>query len=257
MNYNYHTHTFRCHHASGTEREYIENAIQMGIKTLGFADHTPQLFPGDYYSDFRMRPEELEEYVSTLVALREEYKDQITIKIGLETEYYPQLFGKLRDFIRGAGIDYMILGQHFLDNEYDTHFYSADASRGEELLAHYTSQVLEGLQTGCFTYLAHPDLPRFDGDDAVYEKYMRPFCEEIRKLHLPLEVNFLGMMAHRHYPCEKFFRIAADVGNDIVLGIDAHSADSILRQDILEEALAFCAKFDLHPLNDVVLRSPV
>ena len=28
MNYNYHTHTFRCHHATGTEREYIEEAIK-------------------------------------------------------------------------------------------------------------------------------------------------------------------------------------------------------------------------------------
>ena len=25
---NYHTHTFRCHHANGTEREYIEQAIE-------------------------------------------------------------------------------------------------------------------------------------------------------------------------------------------------------------------------------------
>ena len=37
---NYHTHTWRCHHADGTEREYVENAIAAGIKILGFSDHT-------------------------------------------------------------------------------------------------------------------------------------------------------------------------------------------------------------------------
>lgn len=28
---NYHTHTVRCHHAKGTEREYIEHAIEQGL----------------------------------------------------------------------------------------------------------------------------------------------------------------------------------------------------------------------------------
>ncbi len=32
---NYHTHTPRCHHAGGSEREYIENAIKAGFCELG------------------------------------------------------------------------------------------------------------------------------------------------------------------------------------------------------------------------------
>ena len=51
---NYHTHTFRCHHANGTEREYIEQAIERGLHTLGFSDHAPMPFEGDYYSTYRM-----------------------------------------------------------------------------------------------------------------------------------------------------------------------------------------------------------
>lgn len=38
---NFHTHTFRCHHAVGQDREYVEKAIEQGIKTLGFSDHSP------------------------------------------------------------------------------------------------------------------------------------------------------------------------------------------------------------------------
>lgn len=33
---NYHTHTWRCRHADGTEREYVERAIEGGLKILGF-----------------------------------------------------------------------------------------------------------------------------------------------------------------------------------------------------------------------------
>lgn len=33
---NYHTHTWRCRHADGTEREYVERTIEGGLKILGF-----------------------------------------------------------------------------------------------------------------------------------------------------------------------------------------------------------------------------
>ena len=76
---NYHTHTPRCNHAQGSEREYIEKAIEQGFSVLGFSDHTPQPYPKDFVSSIRMGMDEIEEYTSTLVALREEYKDRIKI----------------------------------------------------------------------------------------------------------------------------------------------------------------------------------
>ena len=39
---------------------------------------------------------------------------------------------------------------------------------------------------------------------------------------VPLELNFLGIRTGRHYPALPFFKIAAEVGNDIVFGADAH-----------------------------------
>ena len=45
MLHNYHSHTFRNHHAVGTEREYIEAAIAGGYQTLGFSEHAPYQFP--------------------------------------------------------------------------------------------------------------------------------------------------------------------------------------------------------------------
>ena len=45
MQENYHTHTYRCRHAIGSEEEYIRKAIDGGLKVLGFSDHTPFLSP--------------------------------------------------------------------------------------------------------------------------------------------------------------------------------------------------------------------
>ncbi|MGN1132610.1 MAG: PHP domain-containing protein, partial [Ruminococcus sp.] len=41
MMYNLHTHTYRCNHASGADRAYVEYAIKAGIKVLGISDHCP------------------------------------------------------------------------------------------------------------------------------------------------------------------------------------------------------------------------
>ena len=63
---NYHTHTTRCHHAEGEDRQYVETAIERGLKILGFSDHTPYYYDGDYVSGVRMLPEEVEGYVESI-----------------------------------------------------------------------------------------------------------------------------------------------------------------------------------------------
>ena len=86
---NYHTHTWRCNHASGTERQYVDNALKAGLRILGFADHAPYIFPNGYYSHFRMKLSQLQDYGDTVLKLREDYAGQIQIPLGLEIEYYP------------------------------------------------------------------------------------------------------------------------------------------------------------------------
>ncbi len=255
MLHNYHTHTWRCHHASGTERQYVENAISRGMKTLGFSDHTPWLFDGDYYSGCRMRPEMIEDYVTAVLALREEYKNDIDIKLGFETEYYPAYFDKLLEFYRPYPIDYMILGQHWCGNEEGfTHCMSGMDSETD--LALYTMQTLAGLHTGKFTYLAHPDAFLFLGDDETYRRHMLPFCREVKRLGVPLEFNFLGFAEGRAYPSGRFFRIAAEVGCDVILGMDAHKAETILDTETEEKALAYLKNLGINPVENVKLRDP-
>ena len=99
MTRNYHTHTFRCHHAAGTEKEYVEEALKNGLTLLGFSDHSPYIFPGDYYSKFRMFPEQTADYYRTLGLLREEYQGRLDIRIGFEMEYYPKQFRQTLEFM--------------------------------------------------------------------------------------------------------------------------------------------------------------
>ena len=84
MEYNYHTHTPLCGHATGEMREYIEKAIEGGIKRLGFSDHSVQFYDGGYVSGMRMRPDQAEGYVREVKRLSEEYRSEIDIFVGFD-----------------------------------------------------------------------------------------------------------------------------------------------------------------------------
>ena len=251
---NYHTHTARCHHARGTEREYVENAVRRGLKTFGFSDHTPQYFPGDYYSTMRMRPYELLNYCADIRSLRHEFSGQIEIPLGLEVEYYPAIWRELLPRLQDAGIEYLILGQHWLGNEIGEPGSSA-ATCEAHTLQRYCRQVIDAMGTGKITYIAHPDLLNFTGDANVYRRHVRDLCRAAKEMDIPLEINLLGMTYNRHYPNERFWEVAAEEGCKTILGLDAHAPEHVLDTEKEQRALEMVQRLGLELLETVELRS--
>ena len=235
MLHNLHTHTARCNHAQGTDREYIEHAIKAGMKTLGLSDHAPYLFPDKAYSStHRMATDEIFDYANSIHALQKEYASDIRILLGFELEYYPEFHKDEMAFLSQASPDYLLLGQHFIGREYDREISIRITENND--LEQYVTQVLAGLATGDFLYLAHPDLAGFACDESVWKREYRRLCEGAKRLDIPLEINFLGMRGNRHYPNEKFFEIAGQVGNKVVFGADAHEPWFV--NDIISEEKA-------------------
>ena len=101
---NYHTHTYRCQHAYGSEREYIEAAIRMGIAELGFSDHVPCPFKDGYVSGIRMTMEQAPEYVYAIRKLGKEYASDIKLYVGFEAEYIPEFFKSRRLCLTGLAV---------------------------------------------------------------------------------------------------------------------------------------------------------
>ena len=233
---NYHTHTWRCRHADGTEREYVEKAISSGLKILGFSDHSPCIYPDGYTAIYKMLPGQLEDYVDTVLRLRDEYRDQIEIHLGLEAEYFPGLWEDFLRLIEPYPIEYLLLGQHFLDNEYDTGIYCGARSGSEDRLHQYCIQSMAGLETGRFLYFAHPDLFYFTGEDGIYEREMTALCRFCRDRNIPLEMNLLGVRETRNYPRPLFWEIAAREKNTVILGSDAHRPDHVCSPDVISKA---------------------
>jgi histidinol-phosphatase (PHP family) len=250
---NYHTHTWRCNHATDTEEEYVVCALERGLKVLGFSDHSPYFFPKEHDSYFRMKPEQLSDYVDTVLALRDKYRGQLEIPLGLELEYYPKYLPELLPVLKDAGIEYLLLGQHFVDNEIGAH-YSGRATGDESILKRYCTQSCDAMQTGLFTYFAHPDLFFFKGSDAVYRKHMRLICREAKNCNLPLEVNLLGFFKNRNYPDRRFWELAAEEGCDVILGCDTHAAKHLLETETEAKAMKLIDEFGLYLLETVDLK---
>ena len=253
MKYCYHTHTARCHHATGEDEEYVKAAIDAGIKVLGFSDHAPMPYPGGYVSYYKMTPDELYDYCASLLRLRDKYKDKIEILIGLETEYYPDLWEKSLDLWRDYPIDYLILGQHFIHEE------GTDASirptSDIEKVRIYTDNVITAMNTGLISYVAHPDLINYVGDDGegYIREMQRLICESVR-LGMPLEYNLLGMASGRNYPNEIFWREAARLGATAVIGCDSHSPNRVAEKDEILRANDYLSKLNIPVINKVELK---
>lgn len=252
---NYHSHTWRCNHASGTEQEYLEAARKRGFVEFGFSDHTPYPFPWYHLSWFRMKCDELREYTNTVDMLRKAYPD-MRIHTGLEAEYYPAYFKNLMALLRDSDVQYLLLGQHYLDNEIGAH-YSGNATADEALLRRYCTQTRDAMQTGLFTYFAHPDLIHFKGSGETYIREMRGLCREAKSCGMPLEVNLLGIEKGRHYPDIRFWRIAAEENCPVILGCDTHDPKALgseaseiaARRMVSELGLLLMDKVELRPIR--------
>lgn len=252
---NYHAHTVRCRHAQGDEETYIQCAISRGFQIFGFSDHTPQFFPGDYYSHMRMYPEQLSDYCDTVRSLQNSYRGQLEIPLGLEVEYYPAIFHELIPRIQDQGIEYMILGQHWLENEMNSP-YAGTLTEDESFLQRYCDQVIAAMDTGLFTYVAHPDIVGFVGDRRIYHKHMRRLCRAAKETNTPLEINFLGISEKRLYPNPQLWEIVAEEGCSVILGMDAHRPEHILDPEPEKLALSMVETYQLNLLKTVPFKKP-
>ena len=255
MDYNFHAHTYRCRHA-GTEREkaYIEAALEAGITRFGFSEHAPRYNFDGTEAGYTLPYAQVEDYFSTVRALREEYCGKMEIYIGFEAEYYPQNPAYTQKMI-SLGAEYMILGQHMIVLPNGQLHYVVSTANTDETLRIYADTVIAALYTGKFTYLAHPDVFSPRGcDPALYEWEMRRICMAAEETDTPLEINFLGIREQRFYPNPAFWKVAGAVGAPVTFGLDAHSAAAAKDRKSLVTAQEMVKAYGLRYIGAPCLR---
>ena len=108
---NYHTHTYRCKHASHDITDYCQHAVDQGLHVLGVSDHTP--LPDNRWPHIRMDIAELPAYNRSLDEAIEAYSG-LTVLKGAECEYADEYNGFFSDTLLGEyDFDYLIGAAHF------------------------------------------------------------------------------------------------------------------------------------------------
>ncbi|HBX24073.1 MAG TPA: PHP domain-containing protein [Desulfotomaculum sp.] len=231
----YHIHTARCGHAAGRMEEYIEHALALGLKEIGFADHIPMywLQEGDRDPELAMPECDLGDYVAEVERLRKLYPD-ITIRLGIEVDYIPGHENQARSILERYPFDYVLGSVHYLDGwgfDNPAYIHRYETYDLDELYRRYFKRVQQAAQSRLFDIIAHPDLVKKFGFkptcdlQGLYDETARAFAEA----GVCAEVNTAGLRvpASEIYPAEGFLRACRNNGVPVTVGSDAHLPNQV------------------------------
>ena len=256
---NFHTHCQRCKHALGAEEEYVKSALAGELSQLGFSDHAPYPDPD---ADFgrRMEFDELRDYLETVDMLSKKYRNSITIRKGLEIEYFPKFRSYYEELLTTWGVEYLLLGEHFYLNEKGEYANTYDISSTDEYIF-YARTVVEGMKTGLFKVLAHPDLYLLNpcAWDDNCKKAADLIIDTAVATGIILEYNANGIRrglwsypdgTRYPYPDERFWSLAANAPIQVIVSSDCHEPKYVW-DDAVELAYEQLQTLGIRPVMDL------
>jgi len=230
----YHIHTHLCGHARGTIEELIGSAVLKGFGEVGIADHLPLTYVGD--RTLSMGPEDLPRYVEEVLALKEKFKDVISVKLGIEADYHPPTMDDIAGMLEAHPFDYVIgsvhvLGDWIFDDPRSSERY--DSLDLDAFYAEYLEAETAMARTGLYDIVGHADLAKkFDKRASMdLAPHYRELLKEIGDAGMCYEVNTAGLRwpAGEIYPEPAFVRIGAGMGVPVTLGSDSHCPEDVGR----------------------------
>lgn len=233
----YHVHTKRCGHARGEDRQYLEAAIEKGLKEIGFSDHIPRFYEADQgkrLSERGMPRAVLDDYVDSIIKLKSAYPE-ISVKLGLEIDVAPGWEETFTRLIAPYPWDYLMGAVHFIPEwDYGYVAYYKEHSPAEILEA-YFKQVALAAESKLFDILAHIDLPRRffpKPDGMVLDELYRNLALRLGQARAIVELNTYGIRSSKQgdvgvFPAEELLRLCRQHGVMVTLGSDAHSPGEV------------------------------
>ncbi|HJN50749.1 MAG: histidinol-phosphatase [Pseudomonadales bacterium] len=263
--HNFHTHTYRCKHAQGDVADYCQVALEQGMETLGFSDHSA--LPDDRWITARMHYAELPDYSSSIDQAKLDFP-QLRILKGMECEYIPEFHAFYAEELLGEHkFDYLIGAAHLFpnpsfsdraNNEERPWLNTYGGTSNPKMLRAYADYLIQMMATGLFDFIAHPDLfgncyLNWDEDTTACS---RDIISAAADLKVGLEINALGLrkIAYKKpdnpypmYPWIPFWEEATDFPVEVIVNSDAHRPIDV--QARMTEAQAIHEKLNLVTMN--------
>ena len=263
---NYHTHTYLCRHAEGRVIDYVKKAVKEGFHTLGMTDHAPfellrrwgsgRMSPTEYLNEYLPMLDEADDYAK---------KHNLKLYRGVEIEYYRGYNDHYEKLLED--LDFLILGEHYLyENGKLRSSYDIKTLRD---VIYYRDQLIEGLETGYFSLLCHPEVCFYSIPNPTEEMYeaLRPLIKVAVKMDISIEINANGIRRLGYsdkvdfdrykqyvYPKPRFWQIAKEEGATAIITSDSHSLDTI-NDWAVKEAYQFAKDMGVHLIEELPFRN--
>lgn len=228
----YHTHHYRCGHASGTLDEVVECAVERGLAEIGLSDHSP-IYHFDEPQPFpktAMHPDELPRYVDEMLEVRERYAGRIKVRLGIESDYILGWDDFYRELWDAYPLDYVIGSVHWLGRWNVFWRELPEGKSREQIYEEYFLTVQAAAKSGIFSILGHLDVPKTNGHmDATMTPLVRETLHVIKEADVAIELNTSGWRkpVNECYPGPEILSYAAELGIPVTLGSDAHSPELV------------------------------
>lgn len=227
-----HMHTPLCRHATGEPQAYAAQALSMGLTEIGFSDHSPM--PRDDFDDWRMRLDQLDEYVESVRAAQRDYP-RLTIRLALEVDYLPGQEDWIGELAARHPWDYFIGSVHYVSGGWDidnpqklSRWRDQDAYG---VWAEYFDWLTRAARSGLFEIIGHADLPKKFGfvPDRDCTSLYQTFLEAAARSDCAIELNTAGLRkdCREIYPGRELLQLAWATGIPITFGSDAHAPSEV------------------------------
>lgn len=246
--FNFHTH---CHYCDGSAApaDYVEEAIRQGFEALGFSSHSPLPLTNKFALQ---GDEKLLAYAGEIRQLKAKFQDQISLYLGLELDFIPEITKPFDYFKNLAGLEYTIGGVHLIKNPDNKELWFIDGPLRQtyddgikllfgdnvrEAITTYWQQIRKMISTQKPDIVAHLDKIKmhnknryFREDETWYEEQIDQTLELIKQVGTIVEVNTRGIYKGRSeelFPGTKILQKIRQLGIPVTISADAHRPEEL------------------------------
>lgn len=247
----YHVHTEYSDDSLYPMEEVVKDAIRLGLDEICFTDHVDYGIKPDWDGPEPIvwrrggsgEPDKIPlanvdypRYEAEIRKLREKYRGQITLRMGLEFGMQVHTIPLYEKLFARYPFDFILLSVHQVE---DKEFWNQDFQRGrtrEEFNRRYYEELLALVRRyRHYSVLAHPDLiARYDSAGPWPFEKLRPILTEILKTVIAdgkgIEVN---TSCHRYglkdlTPSRDILRLYRELGGTVLtIGSDSHKKEHL------------------------------
>ncbi|MFQ7317897.1 MAG: histidinol-phosphatase HisJ family protein [Massilimicrobiota timonensis] len=240
----YHVHTDYSDDSTYLMEDVVKDGIKKGLSEICFTDHVDYGIKYDWDDPRAFQTRDgmcfanvnYPEYTKEIAELKEKYKNQITLKMGLEFGIQTHTIQQYQKLFSQYPFDFIILSIHQVE---DQEFWTQDFQKGKTQLEYnlgYYQELLDVIKVyKDYSVLGHLDLiTRYDLEGTLDFAYIKDIVREILEIVIKdgkgIEINtsYYRYGLKDMTPSRDILKLYKELGGKIItIGSDSHKPEHL------------------------------